>query len=133
MAFPENAGMINDQDKVILENAADLLEELGHAGAQVLRELIRNRDRRLDQVAAFVLDGGHVRLSPTFRNSAVSSSVTMYCRGGELGDTDQTSRERIVHDDGGAENLLETLYQQVRRLQSNERYNQRLRSVDPIS
>lgn len=38
---------MNDQDKATLENAADLLEEMHHAGAQVLRELIRNESRNI--------------------------------------------------------------------------------------
>jgi hypothetical protein len=121
--------MITDHDRAVLENAADLLEELGHAGAGALRELIRTRDERLDQVAGFVLDGGHVRLSPTFRKSAISSSVTMYCRGGELGHTDHTSRDQIVQNHGGAERLLDTLCRQVRSLQTDERYPNKLRNV----
>jgi hypothetical protein len=36
--------MLTDQDKQTLENAADLLEELGHAGCEVIRRIARAPD-----------------------------------------------------------------------------------------
>jgi hypothetical protein len=50
--------MLTPEQKAILENAADLLEESGHAGAYVLRKLIR--DKRLEVLVTFLLYGGYL-------------------------------------------------------------------------
>lgn len=67
-------------ERATLENAADLLEELGHAGCQVIRELLAARDEiRAPQIITpsivrFLLDGGEVlmRGSYTSRYPAIT-------------------------------------------------------------
>lgn len=45
---------ISEPERITLENAADLLEELGHAGAEVLRRVIR--PQYLDPPDAFTAE-----------------------------------------------------------------------------
>ncbi len=116
--------MPTSEQKAILENAADLLEESGHAGAQLLRELIR--DKRLETLATFILYSGFFAGTRTEQGD-----VRLEVSFGEFTTWVDMDQEQLRAD--GVESILREIDAQIAELERQIRQRICERGENPLA